>query len=52
MVKKSYKEIVAFDEMNRLINYKESLRLEGIESSVQLHGKTKAEIISYYMNKL
>ena len=51
MVKKSFEEKSKFIQKNRLINYRESLRLEGINPSMKSHGKTKDEIISYYNNK-
>ncbi|MGL1892240.1 MAG: YhfG family protein [Spirochaetaceae bacterium] len=51
MIKKSFEEKVEFIKKSRLKNYKESLRLEGLNPSVHLHGKTRAEIISYYTHK-
>ncbi|MGL1891624.1 MAG: hypothetical protein OCD02_08355 [Spirochaetaceae bacterium] len=48
---KSFEEKVEFVRKSRLGNYKESLRLEGMNSSLKLHGKTRAEIISFYTNK-
>jgi len=51
MVKKSFKEKVDFIKKTRLNNYRESLRLEGINLSVKSNGKTRDELISYYMNK-
>lgn len=51
MIKKSFEEKAAFIKKIRLKNYRESLRLEGINLSVKAHGKTRDEIISYYINK-
>ncbi|QEN05342.1 DUF2559 domain-containing protein [Thiospirochaeta perfilievii] len=51
MIKKSFEEKVEFIRKNRLNNYKESLRLEGINPMLKLHGKTRAEIIAYYNNQ-
>ena len=50
MIKKSFEEKAEYIRKTRLKNYKESLRLEGINPSAKSHGKTRDEIISYYIN--